>query len=75
LELLAQNEIAPTPNGAPFKKLIKDSLRAKTCFYKATSLIIPSSCSSLRGSNGVSPSSPKTLFAYLVAATISSMLV
>jgi len=60
LELLAQDEIAPTHDEAPLKKLMKDSLRAETCFYNTTSPIIPSSCSSLRGSNGISPNSPKT---------------
>ncbi len=59
-ELLAQDEIAPTLDEAPLKKLMKDSLRAETCFYNTTSPIIPSSCSSLRGSNGISPNSPKT---------------
>jgi hypothetical protein len=75
LELLTQDEIIPTLDEAPLKKIMKDWLRAKTCFYSTTSLIIPSSYSSLKGSNGISPSSPKTLSTSFATPNISSMLV
>ncbi len=70
LELLALDEKFPTPNDVPLKKLMEDSFRTITCFSKVMSVLIPSSYSSLKGSNGISPSSPKTFSTSLAIANI-----
>jgi hypothetical protein len=74
VELLALDGAAPTMEDVFLKKLMKDSFKAKNCFSNNVSLCIPSSCSSLNGSNGVSPNSPITHSTSLVVTRISSTL-
>ncbi len=61
-------------NGAPLKILMKYSFKIVTYFLSTTLEIIFSSCFSLRGSNGVFPSSPNTLSTSFTTTNISSTL-
>ncbi len=70
LELLALDEKFPTLNDPPFKKLMEDSFKIVTWFSRIVFIFILSSYFSLKGSNGVSPSSPKTFSTSLTIANI-----
>jgi hypothetical protein len=74
LELLALEEGFPTLDDIPLKKVLKDSFRAIICFSRTIYVFIPSFYYSLRGSKGVSPSSPKTLSTSLTTTKIYSIL-
>jgi hypothetical protein len=73
VELLAPGGIAPTLEDVPLKKSMNDSFKADTCFSNSVSLCIPSSYSSLSGSNGISLNS-KICSTCLVAKRISLTL-
>jgi len=60
LELLTFDEKFPTPNDPPLKKLMEGSFKIVICFSRIVFVLILSSYFSLKGSNGVSPSSSKT---------------
>jgi hypothetical protein len=70
LELLAFDERFPTLNDAPLKKLMEDSFKTITCFSRVVFVLIPFH-SSLKGSNDVSPSSPKAFSTSLLATNIT----